>query len=103
MSHTPGPWRLTDNGGVIRRNRKDPDAKATHWWIRRADGCAIADTAYATEDDARLIAAAPDMLQALRDIVRQAGLVDRSSGETAVNLLQSIAEWGIAKATGGDE
>lgn len=50
--------------------------------------------------DARLIAAAPDMLEALQAIVKHAD--DTDGGRASVELIED-AEAAIAKATGGAE
>ena len=54
-THTPGPWHVA-NGCQI-RSAKDQIAKA--WMMRNGEGLA----------NARLIAAAPEMLEALEEIV----------------------------------
>jgi hypothetical protein len=77
--HTPGPWKT--NG--------DP-------YVSTADGkrsIAFCDTRQAHEDraNARLIAAAPELLSALRQIER---------GEYCEGEERKIASAAIAKATG---
>jgi hypothetical protein len=83
--HTPGPWKT--NG--------DP-------YVSTADGkrsIAFCDTRQAHEDraNARLIAAAPDLLEALKDIV---GFWDSIVPTDAVNQMHINARAAIAKATG---
>lgn len=64
MQHTPGPWTATsydtadgDEGGTV-----------LHRITAHAAGAAVADQIF-TESDARLIAAAPDLLAALADLL----------------------------------
>lgn len=56
MSHTPGPWTTSDTQGLAAGTRV----------IRARDGTWIGDV---TRDDARLIAAAPELLEALELLV----------------------------------
>lgn len=62
LKHTPGPWEYLDKNG--------PNGKA--WGVgqqaKPGKGVAIV---IQSEDDARLIAAAPDLLSALRNLVTQ--------------------------------
>jgi hypothetical protein len=51
MSHTPGPWKIACESG--------------DWFATLNDYAPIP----ATEANARLIAAAPDLLEALRDVI----------------------------------
>jgi len=75
MTHTPGPWKYVPW-------HIEEDAAA----VRAPEGWLICQTS--SDDDARLIAAAPDMLEALKEIEQR--------GHTAV---QEIARATIAKAT----
>lgn len=93
QKHTPGPWRTggTNNG------RSD--------WVF-ADGQAVADCEFLNDDrinlaNARLIAAAPDMLEALTQCVLQLQYLADKFGETgtgAAVLARVIAV--IEKAEG---
>lgn len=94
--HTPGPWEVQTEGcyPVVRK-------------VFRADhhmnvcgpvhGYMYADDEKANQQaNARLIAAAPELLAALQDIVRSVAL-----NQCAMNLgLESAALVAIAKATG---
>ena len=102
--HTPGPWTVghtrtvTHSGGIF----------STETAVHRGDaadrGNCIA-IAYGhgalshSEDDARLIAAAPDLLEALKELLNNpAGDYDASDGyENAVKQARAA----ITKATGG--
>ena len=88
--HTPGPWYWSDNV---------PDFPKTHCIIVDADGFTIAEPSPMSETDARLIAAAPDLLIALRDLLEDAvalGICESNMSGSAV-----AARAAIARATGG--
>ena len=95
-AHTPGPWRYeaAEPAGV--------NLKRAHWRVGQADAPARG-VALAFGDDeanARLIAAAPDMLEALKDIIEQA---ERSIRPLPPDLADSIRVFGkqaVAKAEG---
>ena len=84
--HTPGPWHTAGEQGVQIRSAKDQIAKV--WTMRGNEWKA----------NARLIAAAPDLLEALRAMVDYFGPhpdVDNGLDETL-----TAARAAIAKATG---
>jgi hypothetical protein len=94
--HTPGPWRVNNN------------VEAWEPWADAIEVCTddevICFTGGRDADrqkiNARLIAAAPDMLEALKGVRR----VNRKS----ITGIEARAAWiavseAIAKATGGDE
>jgi hypothetical protein len=99
--HTPGPWRkqITDEGFNI--------ADSTGNW----DICTItaqyAPTTEQAEANARLLASAPDLLAALRELlaIGEGGVVLRNeTGKptwSALDAVKSIASEAIAKAEGG--
>jgi hypothetical protein len=61
--HTPGPWTATLGDEII---------GAPVWWlIENADGV-VCEALYASDSDARLIAAAPQMLRALQRLTHPA-------------------------------
>lgn len=122
--HTPGPW--------VARESRSRALGETHWAVTAdaIDGQAIAHTTTArTEDreaceamaaDARLLAAAPDLLAALVALaawdtpnhpdhdkmfdawrVRMAGEGEPLNGKTVREVLVSDAHAAIAKAKGG--
>ena len=78
--HTPGPW-FTETLSPI-----------GHCAIVDADGFTIADPSPMGQDNARLIAAAPDMLEALQLIYANAG----ESPEWIRSRIDAV----IARATG---
>ena len=87
MKHTPGPWVATHANG------NDFIVKAGD--IEVVAGCGCYGSPYMRgnpDADARLIAAAPDLLEALQGVLRVA---DRATDEF------DAARAAIAKATGG--
>ena len=88
--HTPAPWYWADNV---------PDFPKNHCIIVDADGFTIAEPSPMGEADARLIAAAPELLIALRDLLEDAialGICESNMSGSAV-----AARAAIARATGG--
>ena len=95
-AHTPGPW-------VCERDRDPPNRPqiATVAWV--ADWCVgiptpgypggnYRDAEYGTnEADARLIAAAPDLLKALRDLEISANTVNRCYSHNPANFAVALA------------
>ena len=89
MSHTPGPWQ--QNGSHI----YGPDANnANHHW----PVCQMWYHGKPSDDaNARLIAAAPDLLEALRDVLKHGG---ESADEWIDVRYYRKAQLAIAKAEG---
>ena len=92
MSHTPGPW-------IIGKSYTDDIA------IREVDGMECIATALPTEPDeqagkeeqlanARLIAAAPAMLEALRELVAEAPPREKSPGLDKAHAIFAIIDKG---------
>ena len=69
--HTPGPWFI---------ERRTYDNETTYYGVTASDGHGWSGNRYMSvsgcidEHDARLIAAAPELLEALRDLLEQTGL-----------------------------
>ena len=86
ITHTPGPWYKTE--GLI------SDSNGVHI----ATAC---DTRYENaEANARLIAAAPDLLEALKGINKR---LHNMMGDIELRQMERIAQQAIAKAEGGEE
>ena len=85
--HTPGPWAWYHGGNHVALVQPGVDGRVL--MMRHIDG-------RPTPADARLIAAAPDLLAALRELVREA---NANSGEVTAEAVMS-AEDVIAKARG---
>lgn len=88
-AHTPGPWEAPGRDG-------DEWVICTH----KSKGKRRTVAHAYSEHDARLIAAAPDMLEALREILSTT--VGRGDGSFAdfVNEVRDIARAAISKAEG---
>ena len=89
--HTPGSWTIA-NGH---------DARV--YLIDDAGGHAVGELVYADARkpaDARLIAAAPDLLATLRKLI---GAIDRLPGNNPLDGLADEARDAIARATGADQ
>ena len=85
--HTPGPWltAATNRIGYI--------------YIQDSDGVAITDPSPLKIADARLIAAAPELLAALRHLLEDAVALNMGESDRSGVLVEARAA--IAKATGG--
>lgn len=66
-AHTPGPWFWADNV---------PDAPPHYRMIVDADGATVCDPSPMREADARLLAAAPELLACLLDVLDADGDLD---------------------------
>ena len=99
MSFTPGPWHVSEldgrTVGPVRVLRADGDVPQLQAVAR------VMDRTGEWQANARLIAAAPELLQALRDLVDdyEAILGDGLTAETAPAELRT-ARAAIAKAEG---
>lgn len=91
-NHTPGPWRI--GGAAIFGPKTDAPSPAT---IVSILGRAAGDVA-AMRANARLIAAAPDMLAALQSLVWAVSGIEYVETEYAEQVAQAHAA--IAKALG---
>ena len=97
QSHTPGPWCIDDYktaGGA-------PVICSNDCWRKTKRRVAKALYEFGSEDpevahNARLIAAAPELLEALKDLVEAHR---KSMGFTALRLRVDLAKSAISKAT----
>lgn len=94
MTHTQGPWSYIGNGDVVAKSDKycggEKDIASVFLTVNDED-----------EANARLIAAAPELLEALQAIVKS--LVDQDDEGMIEHAQQMIdARVAIAKATGGE-
>lgn len=81
--HTPGPWTFTKNDDGVRRIKAPSHAGSLMCDERYYPWCPAEDA------DWRLIAAAPDLLAALRELVT---LWDSPEPFTGADALQAIGE-----------
>ena len=97
--HTPGPWFI---------ERRTHDNETTYYWVTASDGHGWSVDRYMSvsgcidEHDARLIAAAPELLEALKEAHNALELFasdESPSGQIAVAAVMQ-ARAAIAKATG---
>ena len=100
--HTPGPWAVIeradtiDGEPVIYVGKPDRREELRDYSLTHAEH----DVARVYErDDARLIAAAPDLLAALREIAE--ALPESDGGKTPDRFVRG-ARAAIARATGGE-
>ena len=102
--HTPGPWSWWTSCSFRRLSARN-DGDVLHAVIQRSDG--HPDIRFPNGGpegpDARLIAAAPDLLEALRELADDIDArFDMGSASTNPNLRHAVtsARAAIAKATG---
>lgn len=101
--HTPGPWEIVqmDHGIVVRtespkKTRYDASRYAVVGGFERSDPEQLAEAIA----NARLIAAAPDLLKSLVDLVGLANAAMREVGEYDIETELADARAAIAKAEG---
>ena len=106
--HTPGPWRVEGHSGLL--GGALAGHAITHGVNAYQDGPAgyVCKTVGTTDADARLIAAAPDMLAALLQLHKLIDFDDQASSYqwtfddvTAINAAMTQARDAIRKATQG--
>ena len=108
--HTPGPWRVKQTGFTYFRDTWNINGFHQVACFQNPQDCQLA-TVYDVEANARLIAAAPELLAALAgcaDALREAGKDFARANPHAVRpnlyeLHEKAARAAIAKATGGEE
>lgn len=92
MSHTPGPWRIGDAGHtVFGPPNGSPSPRTVATVVPHND----------RRDNARLIAAAPDLLEACKDCLER--LQAYSERGLSFPLTTAKARTAIAKAEGREE
>ena len=105
LKHTPGPWKTTTTYGLYGINIANDDEKHTVCSVphvtkdvlsNEGKKIGVADVEYGVAD-ARLIAAAPELLEALQDAVN---LLTQISEDTDTPLALDKFCHVISKATG---
>jgi len=94
--HTPGPWQ-TDRNNVHAAQIATIHGCTNSDWVEIWSPAAFAASEETQEANARLIAAAPELLEALDRIADMCAAPPNFSDKT----IQDIACAAIAKATGG--
>jgi hypothetical protein len=101
MTHTPGPWR-------IEGHRKYPKGTIVEWTVSfgfspAGDGPeGYVGYVNASKEDARLMAAAPDLLEALKKLEEASDDSDDCQyGTLSTSFVRDIARAAIAKAEDG--
>ena len=101
MSHTPGPWifHTSPNCWTVLQG-----GSSGSWYVAGGTGWGLPGKWREAEANARLIAAAPDLFQALLNLVGTMCAADGSDMESdpdAIDARVGDARAAIAKATGG--
>src|SRR6476646_6775635 len=91
--HTPGPWRPSyDRGYFVETDHDDKPSSGNVCNIEQGDGCSKEEA----QANARLIAAAPDLLKACKAMVTYCGkyaIEDYAKGQWPYqNLMDAIAK-----------
>jgi len=94
--HTPGPWRWDEDGNLVAADGKRVLTAATFLLDHRE----LAASIDAKEPDAALVAAAPDLLEALREIEQASTWTMHSGCMEPIGRLTDIARTAIARAEG---
>lgn len=96
IKHTPGPWGIeqTDDTNWIGFMRPH-DPKKVELIVCTTSRESLTDEALARNDaNARLIAAAPDLLEALKGLLDDVqGLMSESKGVAGLHLNGDVADW----------
>lgn len=104
-SFTPGPWRIESR--IYQMGRKLSGHVIAHGINSHGDGPEgyICRTEWSSEEDARLLAAAPELLSALQHLLRHSGIadVDPRDKDKQDQDIERAARAAIAKAEGRDE
>jgi hypothetical protein len=108
--HTPGPWEwhwedesmLVLHGQDVLFNMVLVTNPCEACQNRTRETGELNKCLAPNEADARLIAAAPDLLKALQDLVEDITDEDHEPGDWSVHLLVKRSHEAIAKATGED-
>jgi hypothetical protein len=101
MKHTPGPWEVSrNNAGAIPLHFQPPEV------FGRGGNCCVASNlgnGPESEANARLIAAAPELLEALQECLTDDGAAcyrSREYAEKRIRYIDTIARAAIAKSEG---
>lgn len=107
VAHTPGPWKVDGRAGIYQHDIVGPNGEDIGY-ANPSDG-ADESTEYPVDANARLMAAAPDLLDVLKQIASYEGDGDKDgmflpkppySWETVARIAVDLARAAIAKADG---
>ena len=96
-AHTPGPWAVYLPEHDVTARDEDADRTITVALMSSDESEEIC------EANARLIAAAPDLLEAAIDLVQQVAAYDRLHGKDSCAIDPDALRAAIAAATGEEE
>lgn len=112
MTHTPKPWLVSVSGSFKTEVRASTGRRVASTWVQNPVKSreAYLNQAKVNEANARLIAAAPELLQALKDLIHAYEEPDRRVccdrrdcgcfGSTVHEMARHYARDAIAKAEG---
>lgn len=83
-THTPGPWKVSHDDHEPYWNIDMPCSDGSYGFCNAM--------VYTTEEDARLVAAAPELLEVLRDVARFEKVVDGMNPSVWPKLHAAIAK-----------
>lgn len=92
--HTPGPWLISSKGTIVVGDRTICDLNYPIFPIERPDELSA---------NARLIAAAPELLEGCKEALRFLIHIEGRVGDMAWQHMHDILAEAIAKAEGGVE
>lgn len=95
--HTPGPWRVKQLNAGRQDEPRYISANSRHLSIARVN----ADERLDVEANARLIASAPDLLEALRRIAYEPFGPSDATHEQVLEAITGLARAAIANLEGG--
>lgn len=97
QTHTPGPWRVLTRDRTSKPDRFGRTTDTHEVFINGADGLGSIAKLYVGHDqDARLIAAAPELLEALQNWIQACD----TGTHTDINKAREQARAAIARAKG---
>lgn len=97
MKHSPGPWKIKQfKGGALRIINDDTHICTVHYTVPRDS--INEEELRGREANARLIAAAPKMIETLKEILN--GLNQNKTFPADLEYMKKVVQIAIAEATG---
>lgn len=100
MKHTPGPWSVLYSSNVYPSIHAGPTSAPVASLYAHTQSRGERDVFENADANARLIAAAPVLLEALRETL---SCIDQHTDDVVIEPIIRLARAAIAKATGGAE